>query len=246
MLDYNYYSNHIISSSISGLIEVIISQPIEYSKTIYQTNRRFNYKHIFNGITARLIGVIPMRTVFWSSMEISEDYLKPIINQNKLRYLIVGSIAGFFQSFIDGPIDYIKTIYMIEKNNIKYNNNNNYVIPGFYSLLYRNMIFASLFNYQTKYLKDKITNKKYSYNQHLTNLGISFISSPLPIIITQPFDYIKTIQQIQPRKNIFQIIKETPYYKLFYCGLKERLLVTTINMTIGYPIYQYLFHYLSN
>lgn len=75
MIDKQKY----IAGGLSGIIEVIITHPLDYIKTKEHeyvqkgiTNKDFynniikkNPINLYQGITPRLIGILPMRCVFW-------------------------------------------------------------------------------------------------------------------------------------------------------------------------------------
>ena len=165
--------NRIISSSISGVCEIISIHPIDYLKTIKQTNKQFNFKNIYNGLSIRLLGVVPMRVIFWTSL----DYF------NSLKYSSIKSAlySSFLQTIVDYPIEIQKTNRMLNIKSsviqsIKKINN----INAFNIHLVRNSIFTICVNYM-------ITN-----NDSYLNAGIGgFIGC----ILSQPFDSLKTWYQ---------------------------------------------------
>lgn len=169
---FNDY-NRIIASSLSGVCEIITIQPIDYLKTVKQTNIKFNYKHMYNGLSIRLAGVIPMRIIFWSSL----DYF------NSLGFSSIksGIYSSILQTCIDYPIEIQKTNRMLNikrtiLNTIKKSNN----LMSFNIHLIRNIIFTISVNYMIQ------------NNNDYYSAGIGgFIGC----ILSQPFDSLKTWYQ---------------------------------------------------
>ncbi len=67
------------AGAISGVIEVILTHPLDYVKTkrqeykqnnlslkiFYRNLYNGNLKNLYTGVFSRLLGVIPMRLTFW-------------------------------------------------------------------------------------------------------------------------------------------------------------------------------------
>ena len=66
------------SGIISSVIEISIVHPIDVYKTLYQQDRNYNIKKFlklnnkYRGFQSRLFGIVPMRTVFWTSQDYAE------------------------------------------------------------------------------------------------------------------------------------------------------------------------------
>ena len=83
------------SGILAGLTEVIFTHPIDFYKTqkqysAYNGNliNNFKLRNMYDGIIPRLIGIVPMRLVFWCTQDYGEDYFKNkigIIIRNKLK-----------------------------------------------------------------------------------------------------------------------------------------------------------------
>lgn len=257
----------IIASSLSGIIEVIISHPLDRIKTemqintlnkLNQTNKinSFNksdiitiikkiyhdnkIKGFYIGMIPRLIGIIPMRLMYWSSMTLctnyiinNKNYLDVKLNKymsnnlsNILINLIPGLLTGIAQSIIDNPIEVMKIKLMTKTNNIKINN----LYQGFGYLLGRNILFAIPVAYSVK-----------TYGKENPFLAGS-VGGLIGSIISHPFDVIKTERQRHNKNHINSTLKkliiENPS-KLF-TGLSMRCSLSFINMGIGFVVFNYL------
>lgn len=266
-----------IASSFSGIFEVLISHPLDRVKTemqimtlnnsksnsksntfnsktsvisginnIYQTKK---IQGFYSGILPRLVGIVPMRLMYWSSMTISSDYIsynKSHLENNLNKYipnpisnltinLIPGLITGLTQSIIDNPIEVAKIKLMSGSSDIKINN----LYQGFGYLLGRNILFAIPVAYSIKtYGKE---------NGFLAGAVGGLIGS----IISHPLDVIKTERQRYKADNkpnnlkkitLGKLALENPSYLM--TGLSMRCGLSFINMGIGFVVFNYLYRQL--
>ena len=236
-----------ISGGLSGLVEITIIHPIEYFKTIKQSNNKLTFitflkkfsndgiHLLYKGYMPRVFGIIPMRTVFWGTMHTTEKYLYNTSINQKYIHFISGGLSGSIQTLIDCPIESLKTKMMtsnIKSNKINFN--------GFLPNLIRNVGFGAIFNYKKNNMRENYKNKKVRFQD---NLLIGSLSGIMGSICTQPFDYIKTIMQSNKNdKSMIQIIKKT-FKKsplLFFSGILPRTSITCISMGIGLSIFELL------
>ena len=233
-----------LSGGISGIIEVCTTHPLDVLKTILQQNSvKKNYKNLFQintlyqGLQPRLIGIVPMRCIYWGTLDACNHYN----NHPKKKYLYFfnGLIAGKVQSLVDTPIEYLK-IQAINKPSLKdynYNFSSNTVLKGFRYTCYRNMFFASTFNFLIHTFNDE------KYPKLLIG-GISgFISS----IISQPLDFVKTYNQTYISKkplNMYQAIRLFNFSRLMI-GWQYRSILSFANMGIGYYCYDIIVNLIS-
>ena len=240
-----------ISGGISGLIEVTFVHPIEYFKITKQySNTKINFsnfikttysengiKSLYKGFLPRLIGVIPMRTVFWGTMYASDNYLLTTSIDKKYIYPLSGLIAGSIQTLIDCPMESLKTKMMTTNTSIKNLLNFN----GFTPNLIRNVGFAAIFNYQKNQMKQKYLDEGKDIT-FIDNFYIGCISGIASSVMTQPFDYIKTKMQENVEKKIpmriimYNTLKKNP--TLFFSGTIPRVSITCISMAIGLPVFE--------
>lgn len=240
-----------INGGISGIIEISLIHPIEYFKTLKQYKKNdtnfFNFirntynsggiKSLYYGYLPRLVGVIPMRTIFWGTMYASDKQLKNNEIDPFYKYCLSGILVGSIQTIIDCPIESLKTQMMIS-NNSSYKINFN----GFMPNLLRNIGFAAIFNVSKNTIKDK-----YLYTRKniiLDNIFIGCISGIVASVLTQPFDYVKTkmqenkIVKVPMRKIVYLTLKNKP--TLFFSGTVSRCSITCISMSIGLYIFELL------
>lgn len=229
----------LVAGGLSGIIEVSSTHWIDNIKTQIQDsklkNKKFNFKNIsFNnlywGYYPRLIGIIPMRTVFWSSQYISNSYLQNKNLNNNYKYLFAGLFSGSIQTVIDNPIEVMK-VKLITNTDIKTNNIN--YISGFTPTLLRNSLFCGVFNL---YVQN---------NKEQNKLVSGAIGGILASIISHPFDVIKTeIQKVNStNKNTFKFIIDNikkPY--IFTYGIIPRTILSFSTMSIGYFTFNLLFN----
>lgn len=235
-----------VSGGLSGLVEITIIHPLEYFKTIKQNNNlSFNnflkkyskdgIKSLYKGYLPRALGIIPMRTVFWGTIYTSEKYLQSKNINKKYIYFISGGLSGSVQTLIDCPIESLKTRMMT--SNIK---SFTITFNGFLPNLIRNVGFGAIFNYKKNNMKKNYKNKKIGFKD---NLIIGSLSGILASLITQPFDYIKTIIQSNNENNkmikvIIKTFDKNPL--LFFSGTLPRTSITCISMGIGLSIFEFL------
>lgn len=240
--------------SISGIFEVIITHPIDYIKTKRQelSKQRLNtlqfYKKIYDnnilnfytGVRSRLIGIMPMRFVFWGVQENTYLFLKKNNINTKFNNLIIGTNAGFFQSIIDNQIELFK---IAKITNQKLDMNNLLKFKGFYSNLYRNCIFSNSISYAC--LNKNFDNNFYKF---ITASTAGAIGS----ILSQPFDVVKTIKHSNiniffdinvKNKNTIEIInliyQKNPY--LLFTGGFYRCVLSYFSMGVGFVMFDLLY-----
>lgn len=220
--DRNNNYNRIKASVISGVIEVGATHPIDYVKTILQKNeKRVNINEIksylrtpYKGVGSRLIGVVPMRILFWNSL----DYFKSM-GYNPIS---AGFYTSIIQTSIDYPIEQIKTQQMIKNTKKNINLFNHFkdikILPSIFSHLGRNAGFAVIMN--------QIIQKKPE------SLYYGAIGGFLASLITHPFDSLKTWYMTGNNHypNHWGI-------KDYMRGWHYRCGISLISMNIGWIIY---------
>ena len=202
-------------------MEVGVTHPLDYIKTVIQSKSgkfldnksRPKIKTInllktpYKGITSKLAGTIPMRILFWTSLD----------KFNKMGYSPVTSamLTSFIQTTIDYPIEQIKTKRMIHNekfiDSFKNINFKGAIIPH----LFRNIIFAICVN--------KIIQINPDSNYHAAIGG--FIGS----VLTQPLDNLKTWYQ----SGNLNFPKKWNYTN-YMVGWNYRASVSLLSMNIGW------------
>jgi hypothetical protein len=261
-----------IASAISGVYEVLISHPLDRLKTELQVMTLNNAKNnaieknpklingiksiydknkikgFYSGILPRLVGIIPMRLMYWSTMTISTEYtnnnnklfndkLNNYFNEDVSKLLIhmtPGIITGFIQSLIDNPIEVAKIKLMTGTSEVKINK----LYQGFGYLLARNIIFAVPVAYSVK-----------TYGKENSFLA-GAIGGIIGSIISHPFDVLKTERQ---RNQINDNIKKITMRHLLinnpkslFSGLLMRTSLSFINMGIGFSVFNFIYVNLYN
>ena len=247
MGDYYKY----LSGGLSGVIEVVFTHPLDFIKTkkqlynqekcnlnFYKSLIKEKNLNFYKGITPRIMGIIPMRFVFWGVQDNTNLFLKNYSYNKYTKGIIIGTTGGFFQTLIDSPIEYIKINHMSEQK-INYNDilKNNY---GFCPTLFRNIGFAICMS--TLCLQNKTNNNLY-------NFTISSLSGFIASFITHPFDFVKTYLQSNKKNiNTFKILKH--YYnlnpKILYTGCLNRSISSFFSMGIGFVAYNNIYQLISN
>jgi len=251
MTTYNKHSLNYIAGSISGIVEVLVSHPIDRIKTEMQTLALTNsnstirsaIKNIhavdgingfYSGIIPRVGGIIPMRLTYWGTMRTMNNVTQ---NQHPLiKYIVPGFATGCLQTVVDNPIEVLKVKLMTGAKTVKLNT----LYDGFSPCLGRNIIFAIPVGVCTKMFG--------SDHSFLAGATGGFIGS----IISQPFDVIKTEMQrhsknkiVKSQKEIFMdIYKKNPIN--LWAGVTMRATLGCVNMGVGFFVLDHIYDFLHN
>ena len=236
-MDYKKY----LSGGLSGIVEVTSTHPLDYIKTMKQqyTQRNIpidliknNYTKLYTGIFPRIVGVIPMRFVFWGVQDNSYNYYYSCNNNKMYSGILAGITGGVCQTIIDNPIEILK-IKMITNQSIRLQD----LIQnrGFKATLIRNTGFAIC-------ISSMCFNK--SENTNIEKFCYSATAGIIGSIITQPIDYVKTLQQrSNDTRTIYNILvdtcKDSP--KKLYIGGLNRALLSFFSMGVGYIAYDNIY-----
>jgi hypothetical protein len=209
---------YLLKSSFIGGIEVFLTHPLEYMKTQYQAKNNiksinFTTHTYFQSLMPRLYSVIPMRTIFWSSLNYHKE-----MNYSVLYNTI---ITSKLQTLIDFPSEQIKTRKMLCPNISIFDCfNRKYILEGYACNYFRNGIFLYYYLF--------FTNKE-------QNISNTIAGSMLGIALSQPFDYMKTRYQSNQ-----QVLFDKTFVRKFYKGLILRCSISTTGMLIGTLASKYL------
>lgn len=241
----NHYRDF-IAGGISGVSEVTLTHWIDNIKTKIQdaniNNKKFEMRHIkinqlYQGYLPRLIGIIPMRLVFWGSQSVANTYCKEIGIPKSYKLLLAGGICGLVQTTIDNPIEVMKIRMITGSKNQSFWKVNYY--RGFIPTGFRNVIFASFFNLGVNYYD---TNDH--YKRFLQGAGYGIIAS----MISHPFDVAKTaVQRYGGEKQTmlkFMIKKLKTNSKELWSGCFSRCLLSCATMSVGYVSVRFISDYL--
>ena len=210
--------NNIYKYFIVGSTEVMLTHPIEYIRTQYQyyktiNNIHFNSHKYINSLYPRILTVVPMRIVFWKSLNFHK--------LNNKSFLQTVFVTSKLQTILDFPSEQIK-VRTILNHNISIRNcfTGNFLIHGYLYNYFRNYIF--LFNL----LGFTYQNNNF-YNIILgTTLGIYF---------SHPFDNIKTIYQ-NDKQFLFKNIK----LQFLFKGVSFRCINSIIAMLCGIKLFNFI------
>lgn len=165
---------NIYYSSAAAITELVLTHPLDYYKLLKQNNVKNAIKYVksnpYKGVSTRLIGILPMRISFWSSLE----YMK----ENKINSFLIPFITSSVQTIFDIPIEQLKTNLMNKK---KYNYIPNNFWKGIFFHYQRNIIFTYGFYFGSNFFE----------NPFIGGLTGGLIGS----IISHPFDSMKTFYQ---------------------------------------------------
>lgn len=238
------------AGSISGIVEVGVSHPIDRVKTEMQAlalsksnstiksairNIYMNdgINGFYSGIFPRIAGIIPMRLVYWGTLRTMNNVT---VDFNKsMQYILPGLVAGSIQTIIDNPIEVFKVKLMTGAKNV----NLTKLYDGFAPCLMRNVLFAIPVGISTKiYGKDNL-------------IVAGAFGGLIGSIVSQPFDIIKTEMQRHKgtcnTKSQFQIVKEL--YNIhplkLWTGVTMRATLGCVNMGVGYFVLEHIYQFLT-
>lgn len=241
-----------LAGSLSGIIEVSVSHPIDRIKTEMQalalTNSnssiRSAVKNIYNtrggifgfysGIIPRLFGIIPMRLTYWGTMKTMNNATK---HQNTMvQYFVPGIVTGCVQTIIDNPIEVLKVKLMTGAKSVKIGN----LYDGFSPCVMRNVMFAIPVCICTKVFG--------SEHPFIAGATGGFLGS----MISQPFDVIKTEMQryskdkiVKSQKEIFMdIYRKNPIS--LWSGVTMRATLGCVNMGVGFFVLGHIYDFLCD
>jgi len=266
MVDKNEILKKFVIGACSGPVEVSFSHVADVIKTVNQsraTNGRIEsigttissiyknngFRGFYTGFLPRVIGIVPMRAVFWGSMYSASTYYSNHFNDNSLlkKALFMGTICGISQSIVDTPIEVAK-IYLIERviNNrktIEKKQSMGQLMKGYVPTTMRNTGFAIIMSLASNYSKQK----ELTFSDNFFLMGAS---GALASYATQPLDTWKTYIQSQNTykslrlndiyhrkqgvRDFYRVVKNSnsPFRVLFKGG-HTRALMAVINMSIG-------------
>jgi solute carrier family 25 (mitochondrial 2-oxodicarboxylate transporter), member 21 len=235
-----------LSAGLSGIVEAMTTHPIDRVKTEMQrltldkTDASFRsaLRSIFqsggltgfySGIVPRLIGVVPMRLMYWGTLNNMNDITSSSSNRF-VQYVVPGIVAGAVQSIVDNPIEVLKTKLMTGATNVQWRT----LYDGFVPLISRNIVFAIHVGCFTKL-----------WGQDQPFLAGAF-GGMIGSIVSQPFDVIKTEMQRHHQTHssagfteIFRTVYKQGWQKLF-AGTMMRCTLGFANMGIGFMVLKHI------
>ncbi|CAE7410782.1 unnamed protein product, partial [Symbiodinium sp. KB8] len=203
---------------------------------------------LYRGIVPRVLGVAPMRTVFWGSQSLCHSMLADTPMWEGAKLLIVGAVAGTAQTVIDNPIEVLKTRSMVESAgghgprgaagvrsagaSVSAMSMYGGRFPGFSATLSRNVAFAVVFSYGL-YFGASASDGSVQ-GTFVRGAVAGFVAS----LATQGFDYCKTVMQAPggERERLLSILTRTPVRKL-WVGAVPRAILGMTTMSVGASVF---------
>lgn len=232
----------VISSVISGLTEVSITHPIDVWKINYQLQKPTTFKTCYEGFLPRIVGVVPMRLLFWTSRDAGYELFK----ESKYKHFLAGAFTGTIQTTMDHPVEIVKTrLVTLNRPDLKQAKKIKIVsidlikqrifFNGCVANIYRNVLFAGIFNTVVNRLKN-------DDDTYPVQFGKAAASGFTASFLSHPFDYLKTIGQANTEKSyLLTDIKRTiKTPSLFMKGVVHRSSISFIGMGIGFTVYDRL------
>lgn len=242
---------------LSGIVEVTTGHPLDTLKTKVQQLSLMEkpstlrhavhdiYQHsglqgFYAGYTPRVIGIMPMRLVYWGTMRTMNEVVgAPSFTHypDAVKFLLPGVVTGVAQSLVDNPIEVYKIRMMTGASGTALNT----VMKGFVPCTIRNIIFA---------IPVALSVRKFgSDNAFFAGAVGGLIGS----VISQPLDVIKTEMQRfkpedgTPNKSLAQVIREinSTGKRNFMAGVQMRGALSVVNMGVGYLAYDYIYNFVT-
>jgi len=113
--------NPIIAGAVSGLAQVIITNPIENIKIQYQINldKKLNLfesikmiggiGRLYRGALACALRDVPFSAIYWPVYGLVKNGLQDYLSNPALAYFLSGMVAGIPAAYLVTPFDVIKT-----------------------------------------------------------------------------------------------------------------------------------------
>jgi len=211
------------SSVVSGLIEVCCTHPLDFAKTILQNEKGQRkqafqefLKQPYKGVSSRIIGIVPMRILFWNSI----TYFK----EKGYHPVMAGIYTAFIQTSVDFPIEQIKTQKMLKNNHNIMSAFRQPGLPyGFGANLSRNMGFAVVLNC--------------IIDGHDGSYYHGALGGFLGAVLTQPLDSLKT--WYQAGNSTYPNWQVQNYFR----GWHLRAGISLISMNIGWFVFSKMKQY---
>lgn len=255
---YNRYI--FLAGGISGIFEVTVSHSLDVVKTDMQYKIASGLKinsplihmldkyrsggilSLYKGYLPRIIGIVPMRSVFWGTQNMTHGYLEQFFDiSDGNRALCAGIVGGASQTLIDNPIEIVKTRIITAKKTRNFRsfcipNNISLYYKGFYPTLFRNVGFMVVLNRTTT---------AFDSDSYIVKFLAAGVGGFMASVITQPLDYVKTQihasdhdQKISPSKIFIDAWKRDPY--ILMTGYMPRALLGSVNMGVGFCAFSFI------
>lgn len=262
-----------LSAGLSGVVEACSTHPIDRIKTEMQRLALENHSKLsssqngivaavrsifssqggflgfYQGLVPRIVGIMPMRLVYWGTLNTMNDITSASNIQNPLyQYILPGMVAGAVQSIVDNPIEVFKTKLMTGAKHVTFNRN---LYDGFTPLILRNMVFAIHVGMATK-----LFGKDHPFlSAALGGMIGSIVSQPLDVIKTEMQRYRKlpeagtasstVVAQPHSFLTIAKEVSQGGISRLF-AGTTMRCTLGFANMGIGFMVLSHIRTFVTN
>ena len=197
-----------LPGSVSGLIEVVVTQPVEYYRVARQLGHAPHPSRAWRGMGVRLAGVMPIRAAFWGV----QDHVMRMRGVSPVqKVLAAGVLSSAVQTCIEIPFEAVKTRRMEGSSFVAKD-----VLNGAKWHFARNLGFA--LGLSVGRLGATV------FPDH--GLGLTVAATLASAVITQPLDVMKTVAQSSARS--------TP--KRMFVGVVPRSLQCCLAMGIGHMV----------
>eukprot|EP01031_Cornospumella_fuschlensis_P026858 gene26858-32459_t len=244
--------NNYLIAPISGIIEVTVSHPLDRIKTKMQEMSLSNrtpkvipaakeihlttgWKGFYAGYTARVLGIMPMRLVYWETMR---NMNKRVEGEPRWFQLIIPGIAvGVAQTLIDNPIEVLKVRRMTGESKTAINS----IFKGYMPTLYRNIIFSITVSAAVKTFGEE----QPFFSAAMGGLIGSIISQPLDVAKTE-MQRFKAVADAKPKGMVailVDVAKKNP--KELFSGGLMRSAMGFVNMGVGFLAFKHIYNLVS-
>jgi hypothetical protein len=200
--------NKLNSAILSSLVEVCVTHPIDYYKTLKQKGIRNSFEiwrvYPYKGVVTRFIGVVPMRGLYWSSIE----YMR----ENRYPNYVIPFLTSTIQMTVDYPIEQMKINKMMGRRAFHMPSGMN-IMSGFTSHYIRNILFTYGFFYGDLFF------------------GSPFVGGIIGSLISHPFDTLKTFYQSENRIDRLT-------FDILYRGSFYRTVISMLSLGVGWSVYR--------
>lgn len=206
-----------LTAAFSGCVEVGCSHPLDYIKSSLQRNRHMQWRSCYSGVTTRLCSVIPMRGVLWTAQHEGARMTQFSMVE---KCGLLGCGAGVCQTLFDLPCENVKLQLMLgTKDRLSYSPRR-LVLGGVPNTL-RNMVLCTC-----------ILGGAFS---PLGGGGLPalFAGSALGCLLSQPFDYAKTV--LQSRGTLCYTDFTS---RQCMTGWLPRATITPLNILVSYSVFR--------
>lgn len=234
---------------------------------------RLRFRHLYmRGFVARALGVVPSRLLFWGVQDnvtarIANDDNDDVRSRSRLHpphsrgtATVAGIAGGCATSIVDVPVERVKVWQMTAppattcsaSPDLRLRTCSSmctWYTTGWAPTLGRNVIFAVCVSCLcTDRMRVCVDVKHAHATTHFANASVAAMAGAIGSMLTQPLDYIKTMQQVhtyaQPKGlEWYRVIRHDPLR--MYAGVGTRALLNSVAMGVGLVAYDVVYAAIS-